>query len=106
MATNDKTSSDRRSRKNADMERSAGDESISAGKGEAFTAPVNIRVDHYRVRLADPDGLSIKAALDGIVHCGILRDDSAKEITEVRHFQHKVKNWEDEETVITLTEVD
>lgn len=89
----------------ADMERTASDESFHAGKGAAFNAPVGIRVTHYRCRLADPDGLSIKAALDGIVHCGLLPDDSAKEITEIRHFQHKVKNAEDERTEIEIEAV-
>ena len=102
---NGKGSRNRRAGKNADLERSFGDEPLSPCKGQAFTASVSIAVHHYRCRLADPDGLSIKAALDGIVHCGLLRDDSAKEITEIRHFQHKVKNADEERTVITITEV-
>ena len=87
------------------MERTTGDEPLSSRKSPAFTAPVSIAVHHYRCRLADPDGLSIKAALDGIVHCGVLRDDSAKEITEIRHHQHKVKNADEERTEIIITEV-
>ena len=87
------------------MERTVSDESISSRKGPSFTASVSIAVHHYRCRLADPDGLSIKAALDGIVHCGILRDDSAKEITEIRHWQYKVKNADEERTEIIITEV-
>jgi hypothetical protein len=98
-------SKNRAAGKDADVERITGDESFSAGKGKAFTTPVSIRVTHYRCRLADPDGLSIKAALDGIVHCGLLPDDSAKDITEVRHFQHKVKNKEDERTEIEIEAV-
>lgn len=95
----------RRAGENADVELPAGYESISPSKGPAFTARVGIEVNHYRCRLADPDGLSVKAALDGIVHSGILRDDSAKEIAEIRHFQHKVKNAEEERTEITITEI-
>jgi Holliday junction resolvase RusA-like endonuclease len=102
---NGKRSRDRRTRQNADLERTTGNESISPGKGPAFTAPVSIAVHHYRCRLADPDGLSIKAALDGIVHCNLLRDDSAKEITEIRHYQYKVKNADEERTEIIITEV-
>jgi Holliday junction resolvase RusA-like endonuclease len=100
-----KKSNNHRAGKNADVERTSRHEPFSAGKGPAFTARVSIAVHHYRCRLADPDGLSIKAALDGIVRCGILRDDSAKEITEVRHFQSKVKNADEERTEITITEV-
>lgn len=92
--------------KDADVERTAGDESVHARKGPTFDAQVSIRVDHYRLRLADPDGLSCKAAIDGLVHCGVLRDDSAQEISEIRHVQHKVKNAEEERTVITITEVE
>jgi hypothetical protein len=103
---NGKASSNRGSRKDADMERSARDEQVQTKRPRQFDTQVDIRFDHYRVILADTDGVSGKAAIDGIVHCGLLRDDSTKEVREVRHFQHKVKNWEDEKTVITLTEVD
>lgn len=94
-----------RAGKNADVELPVSNESISSCKVKTFNARVNISVHHYRCRLADPDGLSIKAALDGIVHSGLLRDDSAKEISEIRHWQHKVKNAEEERTEITITEV-
>ena len=103
---NGKRSSNRRSGKNANMERIVGNEQVSAKRPQQFNSQVDIRFDHYRIDLADPDGVSGKAAIDGIVHYGLLRDDSAKEVREVRHFQHKVKNQEDERTVITITEVD
>ena len=95
----------RRTSEDADLELPSSNESVQASEGPTFTARVNIVVTHYRCRLADPDGLSIKAALDGLVHCGILRDDSAKEISEIRHFQHKVSKPEDERTEITITEI-
>lgn len=87
------------------MERTTGNEQVSSKRPQSFNSQVDIRFDHYRIDLADPDGLSGKAAIDGIVHYGLLRDDSAKEVREVRHFQHKVKNFEEECTVITITEV-
>jgi len=37
--------------------------------------------------------------------CGILADDSTKEIREVRYRQVKVKNASDEKTEIVITEV-
>ena len=98
-----KTSRRRHPRKNADLERTARHEPVATRQGPAFRAPVSLRFDHFRCRLADPDGLSAKAAIDGLVHCGILRDDSAKEITEIRHFQHKVAKPSDEKTIITIT---
>ena len=96
---------DRDSGKDADVELLIGNEPLATGKGPTFDAQVDIRVDHYRCRLADPDGNSVKAAIDGLVHCGILRDDSAKEIREIRHFQIKVSRPEDERTEITITEI-
>lgn len=100
-----KKSNNRDPRKDAKLERDAGDEPIQAGKGTAFTSLVDIYCDHYRIRLADQDNLCVKAVLDEIVRCGILRDDSAKEIREVRHRQHKVKNQEEERTVVRIEEI-
>jgi Holliday junction resolvase RusA-like endonuclease len=72
---------------------------------EQFTTPVSIAVCSYRTRLVDADGVSVKAVLDGLVHCGLLPDDSAKYVKEVTYSQVKVKNREEEKTVITITEV-
>lgn len=60
---------------------------------------VCLRVHSKRRRLADPDGLYFKAALDGIVAGGILRDDSAKFIKEIS-FSQEIS--EVEETVIDI----
>jgi len=89
----------------ADMELPASREPVAAGKGAAFDSRVDITVVHYRSRLADPDGISIKAAIDGLVMCGILKDDSAKEVREIRQQQVKVKNTDEEKTEIVITEV-
>ena len=68
----------------------------------AFKRKVRIDVLHVRGRLVDPDNLSVKAVIDGLVRAGVLRDDSPKEVEEVRHRQVKGKP---ERTEITLTEV-
>jgi Holliday junction resolvase RusA-like endonuclease len=52
--------------------------------------------------LADIDGLSIKAAIDGIVEAGILADDSPKQVKEIRNSQSKGKI---EKTTITIEEI-
>ena len=70
-----------------------------------FDTPVRIVVYHRRYRLADPDGLSIKAALDGIVTAGILADDSAKEIAEIRQVQRQIKKPELESTLFVIEPV-
>jgi Holliday junction resolvase RusA-like endonuclease len=98
-------SKNRAAGKVANLERIAGDESFQACKGKAFNTPVRITVISYRSRLADADGVSAKAAIDGLVHSGILKDDSPKEVVEVRHVQHKVKNKEDERTEIEIEAV-
>jgi len=89
----------------ADMELPASRQSVAACKGAAFDSRVDIEIVSYRSRLADADGISAKAAIDGLVAAGILRDDSAKEVSEVRYRQVKVKNTSDEKTEIVITEV-
>ena len=96
---------DHDSGKVADVELPTSCQSVAAGKGAAFGSRVDIEIVSYRLRLADADGISGKAAIDGIVAAGILRDDSAKEVREVRYRQVKVKNTSDEKTEIVITEV-
>jgi hypothetical protein len=92
--------------KNADVERFVGDEQMAKGKDAKFNSRVSIRITHYRCRLCDPGGPSSKAVLDGIVRAGILRDDSLLWIEEpIIERQEKVKNQEDEETIIIIEEV-
>lgn len=66
---------------------------------------VNIHIESFRYRLADPDGISGKAAIDGLVDAGILPDDSAKEIQAVIFSQVRVSRKDEEYTVITIEEV-
>ena len=66
---------------------------------------VCIFVHSKRHRLADPDGISAKAAIDGLVRSGILEDDSAKFIKEVSFTQEKIPSKEKETTIITIRKV-
>lgn len=101
-----KAASDHATGQAANMERNTGDESLGASKGSAFNSRVSVRIVSYRSRLADPDNISGKAALDGCVHCGILRDDSTKEIASYRaDEQIKVKNASEEKTEIVIEEI-
>lgn len=68
-----------------------------------FNSRVRITIHSYRKRLADPDGISGKAAIDGCVKAGLLGDDSPKEVAEVRHRQSQSKT---ERTVIEIEEVE
>jgi hypothetical protein len=97
--------SDNHTRKVTHLEPLASDEPLATGKGAALVARIDITVVSYRSRLADADGISAKAAIDGLVMCGILADDSTKEIREIRYQQVKVKNASDEKTEIILEAV-
>jgi hypothetical protein len=64
--------------------------------------PVRIVIHSRRHRLCDADGISGKAAIDGLVHRGLLKDDSPEFVKEVGFTQEKAG---DEETIITIEEV-
>lgn len=85
----------------ADMEPDSGNAAHATHSTPRISAPCSVVVTHVRSRLADPDGLSVKAVLDGIVQAGILANDSAKQITEIRNRQVK---GDPEITIIELKE--
>ena len=88
------------------MEPPASNEPLATRESTSFTARVSIEIISYRTRLADPSGISEKAAIDGLVNCGILRGDSLREIQEpIIHRQVKVKNVSDEKTEIIIERV-
>ena len=91
--------------KAANLERTIGDEPMESCTSPAFDSPVRIRIHSYRSRLADCDGVSGKAAIDALVLCGIIKDDTTKEVVEVSYGQTKVKTKSEEKTVITITRV-
>ena len=97
---------DNPTRKVTHLEPIASDEPLATGKGATFTTLVSLEIISYRTRLADPSGISEKAAIDGLVNCGILRGDSLREIQEpIIHRQVKVKNISDEKTEIIIERV-
>lgn len=53
-------------------------------------------------KLADADGRSCKAALDGLREAGVLEDDSPQFVSEVSHSQEVTKG--EEETIIEIIE--
>ena len=66
--------------------------------------PCSLHIHSRRHRLTDPDGISAKAAIDGLVLAGVLPDDSAKSVKEVTFSQEKIGSEEMEETVIEIGE--
>jgi len=65
-------------------------------------SPFHIRVISVRRINHDPDGVSVKAVLDGIVHAGLCSDDSAKQVKQISFESRKTRKGEEEETIILL----
>lgn len=91
--------------KATNLERTACNASLPACKGPLFDTQVGIRIHSYRTRLVDVDGVSAKYAIDGLVMGGIIANDTTKEVREVIYSQTKVKNKNEERTVITIERV-
>lgn len=89
----------------ANVERNTCNEPMGKGKVAAFDTRVRITVVSYRTTLADADGVSAKAAIDGLVRARIILDDSTRYVKEVRYRQIKVKTIEEEETVLKIVSV-
>jgi hypothetical protein len=89
------------SSKDANVEQSASDESLSKICAEEHdTRACKIHIHSVRNRLTDADGCCGKYAIDGIVAKKILPNDDPKCVKEVTFSQEKGKV---EETRITLT---
>lgn len=86
----------------ANLEPYPSDAPVAANELEAFASQVRITLYHTRSRLADLDGLSGKAIIDGIVAAGVLVSDSPKQVAEVTHSQSK---GSPEETRIVIEEI-
>jgi hypothetical protein len=85
---------DRSAREATNLERITCDEPMATCGRAAFDSLVSIRIHSYRVRLADVDGISGKALLDGLVLAKIIADDTTKEVKEALFSQTKVTNVE------------
>jgi hypothetical protein len=86
------------------LEQTPGYAAVVAEGLTPFAAPVNIHIHSKRKRLVDADSVSAKAVIDGVVHTGLLEDDSPQFVKEVSYSQEKIAKGEEETTVITITE--
>lgn len=86
----------------AAVEQPAGHAPFPAKEMPRFDSPVRIVVTSYRSHNHDPDGVSVKALLDGLVQAGILRDDSTKQVESVTLQSIKCKTGEEK----TILEID
>jgi len=87
-----------------DMESITCNAPLGEKKMPRFNSQVCIIIRSYRRRLCDPDGISAKAAIDGLVKAGILADDTTKQVEEVRFKQTKIKSPAEEKTEIIIYE--
>lgn len=83
----------------ADLESDSSDAPLGKEKTPRSDSRISIHVHSIRKRLADADGISAKAVIDGLVLTGLLPDDSPQYVKEVTYSQEK---GEPEETIITL----
>lgn len=88
------------------VEHTSRSRSVEAIQVVPFGSQVDIRFHCKRKRLIDIDNISVKAVIDGIVLAGLLRDDSPEFVRSVTVSQEKCKPGEEEETEVTLTEVE
>lgn len=84
----------------ADMEQDFSHAPLAKKKAKGCPSRACLHIHSYRKRLADPDGVSAKAVIDGIVKAGLLPDDSSDYIEKVSYGQEKA---DEEKTVITVT---
>jgi hypothetical protein len=82
-----------------DVEQNFGYASNGAKEIKRLDTPCSIHIHSKRKRLCDPDGVSAKYLIDGLVLAGILQDDRQENVEEVTFSQEKSK---EEETIITI----
>jgi len=87
----------------SNLEPSSCDAPLGKEETQGFNTPACIHIHSRRKRLCDADGISAKAAIDGIVNCGLLKDDSPQYVKEVTFSQEKCAKGQAEETIITIT---
>jgi len=73
---------------------------LLSDKSKEETPRASIVVRSYRRLNGDPDGVSVKATLDGIVERGILADDSSKQVKSVKF--ESITGCKEEQTLIII----
>ena len=84
------------------MESAPGNEPLGKKEIPRLDSPCRIHLHSRRHRLTDSDGVSGKAAIDGLVHCGLLPDDSPEYVESVSFTQEKIPVDREESTEITI----
>jgi hypothetical protein len=89
----------------ADVERGAGHVAPPEVRRQALFAAAGLRIRSFRHRLADPDGVCAKWAIDGLIEAGVLPDDSARFVKSLTYEQTKIPASEPERTEIEIQEI-
>ena len=85
------------------VERAPCRQPVAAPRHPKVDTRCRIRMLCRRHTLADPDGISAKALIDSLVLCGILSNDSTREIADSPQItQVKVPASEREETIVEI----
>ena len=84
------------------VEQSVEHEPLAEEQASPLDTRVDINVISYRKANHDPDGISAKAVIDGIVRLGLLPNDSAKEVRKVSYESFICAKGEEERTVIEI----
>ena len=84
------------------MESNFSDAPMGARKTEKVDSRLIIAITSYRWGKHDPDGVSIKAVLDGLIRARLLRDDSTEYIQKICYRSIKTKKKSEEKTIIDI----
>jgi Holliday junction resolvase RusA-like endonuclease len=85
----------------SDMESNSSNEPLGKEEIKRPNPPYDVHIHSIRKRLGDVDGISAKAAIDGLVKARIFGDDTPEWIQKVSFSQEKGK---EEKTIITINE--
>lgn len=102
----DESNGDKATDTSPDMEQDTVDAALPEDFFEKETARVSINVRSTRRLNHDPDGISAKAVLDGIVARRVLTDDSTKQVSSVTFESFTGCSKGDEQTLIIITQED
>uniref|UniRef100_A0A6M3IH55 Uncharacterized protein n=1 Tax=viral metagenome TaxID=1070528 RepID=A0A6M3IH55_9ZZZZ len=86
----------------AHLEPPACHEQVATHARAPLAPPVRVHVHSVRRRLADSDGVSVKAVLDGLVVAGLLADDRPEIVAQVSQSQER---GAPERTIVAITHV-
>lgn len=84
------------------LEPRIGNALLGAQKIARLDQKCRLHIHSQRYRLTDADGVCGKYVIDALIHAGLLRDDSPKEVEEVTYSQEKIPKTEKEQTIVKI----